>query len=179
MKKINQKIDGNNNIQVAGDYIKTEKIKRLTEVIHDANEHISDAQALEIRNKITEIVNMVASEKTPKTKLFPQEYSAFYKAFGITKYTLVPKDKFDEAIKWLQKRIAYYGKPKLRQNNNEEWRKLQYKSINAKAGNLGWTKDQLLEFSQIALDLKTSITSLKELSDTRLKKLYTKIFSKK
>lgn len=110
MKKVSQKVDGNNNIQVAGDYIKTEKIIRKTEVIHDANKYISDAQALQIREKITEIVNMIASKKRPKTKIFPQEYGALYKNFGITKYTLVPKDKFDDAIKWLQKRIVFYEK---------------------------------------------------------------------
>ena len=32
MAKINQKIEGNNNIQVAGDFIKAERIVKRTEV---------------------------------------------------------------------------------------------------------------------------------------------------
>lgn len=39
-KDINQNINGNNNIQVAGDFIKTDKIIKTTQVIYDSNEYI-------------------------------------------------------------------------------------------------------------------------------------------
>lgn len=178
----NQEITGDNNVQVGinnGQIIQTKKIKQVTEVLHDANNHITDTQALEIREKLTEIVNMVASNGGNKTLLFPKEYRAFYKQFGITKYTLLPKDKFDDALIWLAKRAAYYGKKNLRHGDKDEWRKKQYTAIYARIKQLGMSKEDLLIFAVEKLALKKPLTSIKDLSDTRLQKLYDFVIRKR
>ncbi|GIM50623.1 ORF6C domain-containing protein [Capnocytophaga stomatis] len=182
MSEINQNITGDNNLQVGtnnGQIIQTKQIKQVTEVLHDPNQHITDAQALEIRNKITELVDMLASTGKNKGSLFKQEYNTFYKEFKISSYKLLPKDKYEEALIWLRKRNAYKGKKVLRQGNKEEWRKEQYTAIYFKAGNLGMSKEDLYLFATEKLALKKPLTSLKELSDTRLEKLYKYIIVKK
>ncbi|CAA0211340.1 ORF6C domain-containing protein [Tenacibaculum maritimum] len=180
MKETNQSIKGSNNIQIVeGNVIQTKKVKIVTEVLHDATTHITDSQALEIREKITEIVNMVSSNKGNKSTLFPKEYSAFYKQFKITKYSLLPKEDFNSAIKWLNKRIAYYGKKNLRHGDNEQWRKKQYIAINARARQLNMNRDDLLLFTTQKLQLKKPLASIKDLSSTRLQKLYNFIMRKK
>lgn len=180
MKEIEQKATGNNNIQVAqGNVIQTKQVKLVTEVLHDATTHISDAEALEIREKITDIVNMVASNGGNKPTLFKKEYSAFYKQFRITKYTLLPKNEFDNAILWLNKRIAYYGKKNLRHGDSTQWRKKQYTAIYARLKQLGMDKSDLLVFAENKLELKQPLSSIKDLSDTRLQKLYNFIMRQK
>lgn len=179
MKKLSQKIKGNNNIQVAGDYIKTEKINPpKINVIHNPEQHINSEQALKIRDKIDEIVSMLASDGSSKATHYKKEYRALYNAFGIHKYDVLPKDRFDEAMKWFQKRIAFHGRKTLRKTDTSEWRKQLYTAINARARELGMNKEDIYVFAEKSLDLKKPLLSLKDLSDTRLKKLYTKIFSK-
>ena len=179
MKEIEQSITGDNNVQVGvnnGQIIQTKKVKQVTEVIHDSSNHITDAQALEIRDKITDIVNMVSTNGANKATLFPKEYRAFYKQFGITKYTLLPKEKFDDALIWLAKRTAYYGKKNLRHGDSDEWRNSQYKAIYARIRQLKMSKEDLLIFAEDKLALKKPLASMKDLSDTRLQKLYDFVF---
>jgi len=180
MSETNQNIKGNHNIQVAqGNVIQTKKVKVVTEVVYDVNSHITDAQAFEIKEKITEIVNMVATNGASKQKLFPKEYTAFYKQFKITSYKLVPLNEYDNAIKWLNKRIAYYGKKNLRHGDKEQWRKKQYTAIYARTRQLKMDRTDLINFTEEKLTLKNPLSSLKDLSDTRLQKLYGFIMRKK
>lgn len=181
MSDIDQSITGDNNVQVGvnnGQIIQTKKVKHVTEVLHDASNHITDTQALQIRDKITDIVDMVATNGQSKQTLFPKEYRAFYKQFGITKYTLLPKDRFNDALIWLAKRTVYYGKKNLRHGNTDEWRKKQYTAIYARIKQLNMTKEDLLLFAEQKLELKKPLASMKDLSDTRLQKLYLLIMGK-
>jgi hypothetical protein len=41
MAKISQSIKGNHNVQIAGDFIKTEKLVKTTQVVHNPDEHIT------------------------------------------------------------------------------------------------------------------------------------------
>lgn len=179
MKKNKQQIEGNNNIQIGvnhGDIIHTEKIIRKTEVIHDSNTHISDAQAKEIRDRVKKIAEEKAGERRYTSAPYGLVYGTLYNRYGITKYTLLPKDKYEDAIKWLDKQIAIY-RPKLKNVDPEQYRKDMYKSIHAKANELKFSHEELYLFINDYLKPKKAITSLKELSDTRLKKIYTKLFS--
>ncbi len=101
-----------------------------------------------------------------------------YKKFQIHKYDLLPKDKFDEAIKWLQKEYAIYAMPVLRKEDDETWRKKKYTSINTKYRQLGMTKEEFYIYANEVLGLKKSFSSMTELSKTSLEKLYKKIWAK-
>ena len=170
-----QSINGSNNIQVIGDYITTNKVVNKTEVLYDANLHISEAQAKDIKDRIYKVAESRLGEKKFSSPPYGLVYKSFYDRYKINSYKVLPRDKFDEAIKWLDKQIAIY-RPKLKNVDAEQYRKDMYKSINAKANQLGVN---VHEFAYQSLELKKPITSLKELSDTRLKKLYTKLFAKR
>ncbi|WP_102981429.1 hypothetical protein [Chryseobacterium scophthalmum] len=182
MKEIEQSITGNNNLQIAvnnGKIIQTKKVKQVTEVLHDASNHITDAQALQIRLKITDIAEMVATNKGNVGSMIKKEYNAFYNEFGCTSYKLLPVELFDNAILWLNKRTAYHGKKNLRHGNTDEWRIKQYTAIYARTKGLKMSKEDLLIFAEQKLALKTPLESLKDLSDTRLEKLYKFIIAMK
>lgn len=167
MANNNQSIVGNNNIQIAGD-IKTEKIIRKTEVIYDEKLHITEEQAKNIRDKIQKI----AEEKYNNSRAFSQAYNSLYNRFKITSYKLLPKDKYDEAIEWLNKQIAINRKS-LKKIDHDRWRKDLYKAIHAKSREFNI---EIHSYATIVLKLKAPIDSLTELSDARLKRLYNHLF---
>lgn len=184
--KITQKSKGNHNLQIAvnqGTVIKTDKLVKKNEVITNPDFHISQEQAKKIKetiNSIVEINEQAGKFKNSgdKGKCFAQTWTSFNNRFGLTSYHLLPKEKFDEALTWLQKQIAFDHRPKLRQNNNQQWKKDVYGAIYAKAQNeLGLDKEGLYKFAFDKLKLKEPISSLKELSDTRLNKLYKMVYS--
>lgn len=174
----NQKIKGNNNTQIGinnGTIIQTKKIRFNTVVQHDPSLHISEQEAFSIREKINELAKMMAASDTRNT--YSIEQYAFKKKFQITSYKLLPKDRYEEAMVWLQKRIAAFGKKSLKKGNPAQWRTEQYKAIYAKSNSLGWDKYRLYEFAEEVLNLKIKLSSLTDLSDTRLQKLYNAIFT--
>jgi hypothetical protein len=182
MKEIEQSITGNNNVQVGvnnGQIIHTNKVKVTTEVLHAPDTHITVNQAYIIQQKITDIATMVATNQSGKALAFRTEYGAFKKQFKIPKYSLLPVVQFDEAMNWLAKRTAYHGKKNLRHGDTPEWRKKQYTAINTRARQLGMDRDKMLEYTKEKLQLKQSLESIKDLSDTRLQKLYNFIMTKK
>ncbi len=180
---VKQDVKGNNNTVIGenhGDVINNPVYKKVTEIVYDEDKYITDSQAKEIHDIIDELVSMLSSGHPEKrSKLYPQEWNAFKKHFKITKYQLLPKTSYEDAIKWLKKRKAYHGRPKLRLTDKTRYRKDFYKGIYARIKNLNMTKEELFVFAEEELKLKQPINSLTELSDTRLKKLYHKIYSKK
>lgn len=180
MEKNKQQIEGNNNVQIGvnhGDIIQTNKLIRKTEVIYDDNVYISDAQAVEIRNRIQKLAEERAGENKYSSPPYKSVYSQLYRKYKITKYTLLPKAKYEDAIKWLDRQIAIY-RPKLKNINPEQYRKEMYKSIHARANKLE-IKDRLYQIINEILKPKNPISSLKQLSDTQLNIVYKKIFSMK
>lgn len=180
---VSQQSKGNHNLQIGVNKgkveIKTDKVVKRNEVKPNLEDHISETQAKEIKEKIDEIVEINSqAKKGEKKKFYPETWQSFYNRFHITSYKLLPKETFEEAFDWLQKQIAYKHRPKLRKANNEQWKKDIYGAIYAKSQNdLGMDKEDLYNFAFEKLQLKKPITSLKELSDTRLNKLYKLIFT--
>lgn len=175
MKTNNQTIKGDNNVQVAGDYIITSKISKTTTVLHDPCKHISDAQAKEVKDRVSKIAEAMKGDRKNNKSPFASAYNALYNRYHITSYKLLPIEDYDDAIKWLDKQIAIY-RPKLKNIDVVQYRKDMYKSLHARAKQLNIN---IYDFAQMALELKEPITSLTDLSDMRLKKLYTKLFSNK
>ncbi|MFV0248236.1 MAG: hypothetical protein ACK5H1_04670 [Tenacibaculum sp.] len=61
-------------------------------------------------------------------KAYGAEYIALYKRFNITKYNLLPKDKFDEAMKWLHQRLRL-----TEHRGNHTKNKVNFKNRNSKS----------------------------------------------
>lgn len=141
--KIQQKAKGNKIQQIGqnfGKIINTNKVQNVTEVKYNEQLHITDQEAKQIKDKIDEIVEIndkAGRFKTSesKSKFYAKTWSDLKNKFSVTKYTLLPKEKFNECMKWLQTQIAIKHRPKLRSQNNAEWKKQNYGAIYAKAQN--------------------------------------------
>lgn len=165
-----------------GSIINTEKIVQKTEVAYNPELYITDSEALQIKNKVDEIIEINEkagkfTDSKSKSNFYASTWQSLKKKFGVTKYTLLPKEKFNDCMTWLQSQIAYKHTPKLRRTDKEQWRNSRYKSIYARAKELNISKEELLEFAFEKLELKSKIESLKDLNDTNLNKLYRKLFS--
>ena len=181
MGEVKNEIKGNNNIIAGRDVIKADKIVNRfvnkTEVIHNPDEHISPAQAREIQEKVSELATSVEKEK--QAKEFQRIYGLLKSKFKVPKYDLIPKEQFDDAMKFLCKFNASTYRKSLRRTDNESWKKKTRSDIRARASKLGMSREEFYEYVERVLELKNPILSITELSDTRLKKLYDKIFNKK
>lgn len=169
IKKIKQEILGNNNTQVAGDYIVTPKYTTKVEVMYDPNLHISDAEARMIVEKINEVVDVLSKNNTDKKKLYPQIYNALKTKFHCNKYSLIPKGEFNNAIKFLSKyKGINFSKSKLTQLQRVD----RYKAIHAKCHELNISDSTMHQLINDYLSHKKTYNSLTELSDTSLNKVY-------
>jgi hypothetical protein len=175
MKEIKQEITGSHNIQVSGDFIKTEKVTRKNTITPNYDINISQAQAKQIKDKVNEMAASVPKEKISNE--YRKIWTSLNNKFKLTSYLLMTKEQFDDAMKFLNKMDVSYYRNKLKKNNNEEWRKKTITAIRARANNLRMNRDDFYEYVKRVLLLKKPILSITELSDTRLKQLYTKIFS--
>ena len=181
MKNVKQSIKGNNNLQIVTNnapIIHTGKLTAKVNVVHNPEKHISDAQAQQIKEKVIECAIILASDGSNKKSLIQKQYGKLYRKYGITKYSLLPKEKFEDAMKWLKKEVAASRKV-LKENAPTEWRKTQYASINARGRQMGMDREALLIYATQVLGLADTLSSLKDLKDDQLQKLYNKMFGKR
>lgn len=169
--------NGNNNIVANSVNITTERVVKRVQVVTDpGGKHITTATAAKIKTLHTEIVDMLISAgKDPKREA-SQLWVKFKKAFSVTSYKEVPLEKSDEAIQWFYKQKNMLL-PKARKTSPDLWKNAHYKSIYAKWRELGYSKEELYSLAYEYLNLKTSILSLKELTQTNLHKLKSKVYS--
>lgn len=165
---IRQTIVGDNNTQVAGDYVENKKILQKN-IIHPDHRHIDEATAFEIKRLIDSLAEIDALAGRPDSH--SSWYSHLYRRFKVTSYKLIPVESGDDAIQWLRQQVPQQ-RSKIRRKAPDEWRQQLFKSIWSKAGRLGLEKQEVYDLAFRRLALKEPITSLKELGEQKLKKLY-------
>jgi len=165
---IRQTIVGDNNTQVAGDYVENKKILQKN-IIQPDHRHIDEATAFEIKRLIDFLAEIDALAGRPDSH--SRWYSHLYRRFKVTSYKLIPVESGEDAIQWLRQQVPQQ-RSKIRRKAPDEWRQQLFKSIWSKAGRLGLEKQEVYDLAFRRLALKEPITSLKELGEQKLKKLY-------
>lgn len=130
--------------------------------------HITEEQAAEIRQRLTELGER--DEKAGRGSTYGAWMNRFKKQFGVASYARLNIEQFDEAITWLKQQKAQ-NRSRLRRTSNSAWRQDHYAIIYGCVGTLKWSKPQLYEFAFEKLELKKPIESLKELGEQNLEKL--------
>jgi hypothetical protein len=169
---------GNNNLLI-GSLNKMELYQNSTKIIRNVVQPdatcIDDKKAYEIKEKIDQLVEIdILSGKYKefdKGKRYAFHWNTFKRYFKITDYHLIKNSDYEKVMIWLRKMVAI-NKPKLRKNNPVEWRNRNYSSIYSKIKSFGIAKEELYSIAYDKLKLKNPITSLKDLNDNNLKKLY-------
>lgn len=173
-------IKGNSNNVVNGD--KNIIVQNINPIIKKPNivkpneTHITNEQQFAIQEKIKEIVEKEIIGGKSSNLAYASAWGAFKKKFKITSYKELEKERFEEAIKYLNIKNAI-KRPKIRRRDNGKWRAEIYSAIWAKARELNLSKEEVY---QIVLDkYNKKISSLTELGEQVLTKLKSHLFSKK
>lgn len=172
-KSIEQSITGDNNVQVVGNYIRTDRHYERP-VVQPGPTHISAEQAY----RIQQLVEKLARSEGGGEKAYQKWWTLLKRRYKVPSYHVIPLEQGEEVISWLQQRVGQL-RNKLRKNDTETWKKDSYGSINARAKQLGMSKTDIYSLAYEHLKLKAPIDSLKKLSDAQLKKLYSVIIKMK
>lgn len=174
-ESVKQTIIGDRNVVAGGDMIHTEKIVQKN-VTQPGPQHITEEQAYEIKRLIDELSQIdVDSGRDDSHRHW---YSWLYRKFKVTSYKTVPVEKYEGVMVWLRQQKVI-NRPKLRRPANEKWRDQLYGSIYGRWRQLGYEKAAIYNFAFERLELDEPISSLKELGEQNLKKLYDIVFRMK
>ncbi len=133
---------------------------------------LSPAQARRLQNAIEKMVDIEAAGGVgdgDRAALFAKWHKMLKDRFSVPSYRVIPAAQADEAIAWL-KQVAAMNRPKLRRTDNAAWRNEHYKAIWAHARELGMSKGDV--YSIVAQRMNKQITSLKQLGEQSLLRLY-------
>ena len=165
---IRQTIVGDNNTQVAGDYVENKKVLQKN-IVQPDHRHIDEATAFEVKRLIDFLaeIDVLAGRSDSHSGWF----SRLYRRYRVTSYKLIPVESGEDAIQWLRQQVPQQ-RSKIRRKVPDEWRQQLYKSIWSKAGRLGLGKQEVYDLALRRLALQKPLSSLKELGEQKLKTLY-------
>ncbi|MCI6988722.1 MAG: ORF6C domain-containing protein [Campylobacter sp.] len=179
IKKRKISIKGNSNTIISGDNNTITQninpiIKKPPIIIAPDERHITNEQQFKIKSKIDDIVKKDIEKGVEAKKAYPRIWNMFKRKFKLTSYKELEKEKFDEAMQYLNK-INSMKLSQIRRTNNPSWRKELYKSIYSKANELGLSKYDL--YNLVYEKYNKKIKSLKDLGEQNLVKLKSYLFS--
>ena len=174
-KSVKQTVIGDGNVVAGGNLIQTKKVVQKN-VTQPGPQHITEEHAYEIKRLIDELSQIdVDSGRADSHRHW---YSWMYGKFKVTSYKTVPVEKYESVMSWLRQQRAI-NRPKLRRPANDKWRDQLYGSIYGRWRQLGYEKAAIYNFAFERLELDAPISSLKELGEQNLKRLYDIVFRMK
>lgn len=157
-----------NKVQVAGrDLIVAAHHVSRNEITPD-DRHLAREQRTALRRVIHELAErMPAANGRPNLAAV---HSMQQRRYGIASYLLIPRERYADALQFLQRQRVIRGAGLVRTNPAAFARDL-FRSIYARAGELGWSRIAVYAYAQKELGLGRSVTSLKQLTPTQLRVL--------
>jgi len=158
----------NNRVQVAArDIINTERHVRRSVITPDER-HIDGTQKKKLNAVVADLADRLAGEDgTPR---FGAVHSMLQNKFRVGAFALIPKEKFDDVLNFLNQQRAIH-RSRLRHRNPAAYRQDFFRAIHAWRNELGWDKPRLHQFAIEKLGLKKPLVSLRELGSIQLKSL--------
>lgn len=135
---------------------------------------ITELQAYKIKTIVDEIAQLEIQNDQSIKQVYTRIWSALKNEMKVTEYKMIPQDRFDHAISYLDHLKAQ----SLMGNNETETdliRKTKYKAIFTLARKrYGWGKDELYSY----IEKNFSCQSVKELTMEELESLYSSLKTK-
>lgn len=158
-----------NNVQMAGrDLVITTEKHVQRNLITPDDRHLTTNQRDTLRDVIAEVADRLANGSGDPN--FAAVHRMLQRRYRVPSYLLIPRDRFDDALKFLKQQRAIH-RSKLRHRNPAAYERDFFRAIYTGVGKLGWDRSQILVFAAAKLALKKPLTSLKELSSSQLKSL--------
>jgi hypothetical protein len=163
---LQQSIKGNGNIQVGGDYVRTERHTVRPRIEVDES-HITEETAHQLQQLITKLVAREVAAGSKREKAYAHWQQALKNKFKVVSYRRIPREESRKALTWLRQQKAR-NNSKIRRNNPTMFRNDQLGGIHAKLRELGMTKPELYAFATERLELRKPLSSLTELGERNL-----------
>lgn len=175
--KINQKIKGNNNLQIAGDGNEIHQYQSppvLKTVLERPSECVSPAQEFQISEWIKELAEGTVGK--PRNDAFRDWGGFFLRHFKIPNRGLLPASEIGAAEDWYRKHRAIQ-KRGYQTKAPDEWRSSRITAIKSAMNRI--TKDKELYYSELSrrLKIKPPFTSITRLTKTDLGRVYNLVLS--
>jgi hypothetical protein len=146
------------------------KIPSPKVIQHNPDIHINQEQQYKIKDIVDETYEMM---KGYKENIHKKMLGELKRKFKLTQYMLLPKNKYSEAISYLNSLKARYRR-ELMLLDVVRFKEYTIPAIHAR-WNIYRKGEDLLDFA--SLKLRKNVTDLKKLSANDLDTLYTRVFS--
>lgn len=157
-----------NQVNVAGrDLTVTSRVVRRNVITPD-DRHLAREQRSRLRSLIHDLAARLGG--TANEPNLPAVHAMLQRRFDVPSYLLIPRERYPEALAYLQHELVI-RRSILRRRDPGKFRLELFRSIYARAGELGWSREKLYRFAAERLELRSSITSLKQLTPDQLRSL--------
>lgn len=155
-----------NQVNVAGrDLTVTSRVVRRNVITPD-DRHLAREQRSRLRNLIHDLAARLGN--AGREPNLPAVHAMLQRRFDVPSYLLIPRERYPEALAYLQRELVI-RRSILRRRDPGKFRHELFRSIYARAGELGWSREKLYRFATERLALQSSITSLKRLTTGQLR----------
>lgn len=169
-------INGDGNIVGDGNQIIHAPVVRVRRTVTPPPGSVSPAQKLKLKQALYAWVD---AHNTIKVRSSPLTYAAawsrFYRAFRLTSYAELPAERFDEALKWLQRRRAAIDNMKSAPKLDPDWRRRTIAAIQARCKSHFNGEKVYQPYCQ----KRFGLSSLTDLTDQQLASVKNWLFRKK
>lgn len=139
-------------------------------------EHISAEQAKILKDTIDNLVQKETAAGNQSSWAYAHWWGRLKNRYKVSTYKEIPAHLGDEAISWLKQQSAI-KRSKIRRTNQQMWKKELYAAIWARARQLNLTKGDV--YNIVYKGMGKRVSSLTQLGEQNLKKLYNIIMAKK
>lgn len=157
-----------NQVNVAGrDLTVTSRVVRRNVITPD-DRHFAREQRSRLRSLIHDLAARLG--RTGGEPNLAAVHAMLQRRFDVPSYLLIPRERYADALAYLQHELVI-RRSILRRRDPGKFRQELFRSIYARAGELGWSREKLYRFAAERLELPSSITSLKQLTPDQLRSL--------
>ena len=161
-----------NQVNVAGgDLTITSRLVRRNVITPD-DRHLAREQRTGLRTLIRDLaVRLGGNGGQPNPAA---AHAMLQRRFDVMSYLLIPRERYAEALEFLRQQLVVRRSVLLRRRP-AEFRQEMFRSIYARATELGWSREALFRFVNRRGDSARPLTSLKQLDAAQLRNLADRI----
>jgi hypothetical protein len=164
-----------NQVQVAGrDLIVAAHHVSRNEITPD-DRHLAREQRTALRRVIHELAERMTSANGGPN--LAAVHRMLQRRYGVASYLLIPRERYADALAFLQRQRVIRRGTLVRRNPAAFCRDL-FRSIYARAGELGWSREAVYDFARAQFQLTRPVTSLKQLEVEQLRSLADRLHRK-
>lgn len=172
-ERVSVAVEGKSNqVNVAGgDLVVTSRVVRRNAITPDER-HLAREQRAQLLDVIHELAARLGGRGGPPNPA--AVHRMLQHRFDVVSYLLIPRERYAETLNYLRQQRAIH-RGALRRRDPAAFRHDLFRSIFARATELGWPREKVYAFAKKRLGLAAPIASLKPIGPRQLETLAAKL----